>query len=121
MPTKEQHLTQAARNEALADVLLRTEYGEWTVTVYFYAAVHYIEAFLAVQGIHCDGHTERNTYVGRIPELRRVGKEYSALRTVSRQARYHALPISPDDVSRAQQNLTTVKTQIEYVLTGKKH
>jgi len=121
LPTKEQHLEQATRNEKLAaEVLVHTRYCDWTVTVLFYAAIHYIEAFLAVQRIHCFDHAERSEKVRIIPQLRTIGKQYESLRTTSRQARYQALPITPDDVKRAEQNLATVRSQIKYVLTGKR-
>jgi len=120
LPTKEQHLEQAVRNEKLAETLAKTAYSEWTVTVLFYASVHYVEAFLAIRLIHCDDHPERNARIGEIPELRTIRKEYDALRTISRQARYQALQISADDVNRAQRNLDTIRSHISYLLTGKK-
>lgn len=120
MPTREQHLKQAARNEKLAKVLVHTDYREWTVTVLFYAAVHYIEAFLAVQSIHCVDHAARSDKVRTIPQMREIGKQYEALRTISRQARYQAIQICDEDVNRAEQNLAAVRSQIKYVLTGKR-
>jgi hypothetical protein len=120
LPNKEEHLNQASRNEKLAQSLAQTEYREWTVTVLFYVAVHYIEAFLAVRHLHCDDHSERSEKIRQIPELRKIAKEYDALRTLSRQARYHALPIQPEDVNIAQQKLDVIRAQINYVLTGKK-
>jgi len=86
----------------------------------FYIAVHYIEALLAVHGVHCDDHAERNEHIAKIPELRTIRKEYDVLRTLSRQARYHALPVSPGDINIAQQRLDTIKAQIIYVLTGER-
>ena len=120
MPTKEEHLIQAERNEKLAATLAHTQYTEWTVTVLFYAAVHYIEAFLAVRQIHCDQHSERNEYVRKIPQLRTIGREYLRLRTISRQARYYAQPITGEDVRVAQENLNAIAKQIKYVMTGKR-
>jgi hypothetical protein len=120
LPTAKQHLGQATRNEKLAATLSKTEYREWTVTVIFYSAVHYIEAFLAGHGHHCDDHAERNERIAEIPQLRTIRKEYDTLRTLSRQARYHALPIEPDDVNVAQQKLETIRSHIMYMLTGKR-
>jgi hypothetical protein len=120
LPTREEHLRQALRNEQLAETLARTAFPEWTVTVLFYASVHYVEALLDVHGVHCDDHSTRSAKVREIPQLSVIRKEYEALRTISRQARYHALPISADDVTRAQQNNAAIRGQITYVLTGKR-
>jgi len=50
MPSNDQHLKQAAHNEGLLSFLRQQAqhilYGDWYVTIAFYAAIHHIEAML---------------------------------------------------------------------------
>ena len=52
MSSSDQHLAQAAHNEGLLALLRQQarhmEYGDWYVTIAFYAAIHRIEAMLYV-------------------------------------------------------------------------
>ena len=120
MPSRDEHLAQAAKNEKLANTLAKGEFTDWAVTLYFYTAVHLIESYLSIHGYHCDDHTERNKRISAIPQLRQIFHEYQTLKTLSRQARYHAQPITPDDLKRAQEKLAIIQAQITYVTTGKK-
>jgi hypothetical protein len=46
MPHKNVHIAQALHNEELAAYLSGTAYPDWIVTSMFYAALHYVEAYL---------------------------------------------------------------------------
>lgn len=120
MPSRDEHLAQAAKNRKLAETLAKTEFLDWAVTIYFYVAVHFIESYLAIHGYHSADHDERRDYINRIPQLRVVIKEYLALERVSRQARYYAQPITSEHLRIAQENLAKVEAQVAYVTTGKK-
>ena len=120
MPSRDEHLAQAAKNRKLAETLAKTEFLDWAVTIYFYVAVHVIESYLAIHGYHSTDHDERRDCINRIPQLRTVIKEYLALERVSRQARYYAQPITPEHLRIAQENLTKVEAQVAYITTGKK-
>ena len=120
MPGRQEHLAQAARNGKLADTLSSTEYLDWAVTAYFYAGVHLVESYLDIHGYHSRDHGERNEHIRAVPQLRAVFKEYQALKTLSHQARYQVMPISPVDVETAKGKLRIIRAQIEYVTTGKK-
>jgi len=120
LPSRDEHLAQAAKNRKLAETLAKTEFLDWAVTIYFYVAVHVIESYLAIHVYHSTDHDQRRDYINRIPQLRTVIKEYLALERVSRQARYYAQPITHEHLRIAQENLAKVEAQVAYVTTGKK-
>ncbi|HEV2989465.1 MAG TPA: hypothetical protein VG759_13575 [Candidatus Angelobacter sp.] len=120
MPSRDEHLAQAAKNRKLAETLAKTEFLDWAVTIYFYVTVHIIESYLAIHGYHSTNHDERRDYISRIPQLRNVIKEYLALERVSRQARYYAQPITPEHLRIAEENLAKIEAQVAYITTGKK-
>lgn len=120
MPTRDEHLAQAAKNRKLAETLAKTEFLDWAVTIYFYVAVHIVESYLAIHRYHSDNHDQRRDYMNKIPQLRAVIKEYLALERVSRQARYYAQPIAPNHLKTAQENLAAIEAHVAYITTGKK-
>ena len=56
LPTRDEHLDKAVRNEKLAQVLRQSAFPDWAVTVYFYSALHYCHIVLAVYGQHPQSH-----------------------------------------------------------------
>lgn len=113
MPSKEEHLAKATRNESFADSLARnTKYFDWAVTVLYYAAVHYVDAVLAVSSAHPEKHTERHALIATNGTLKRVYKEYRQLESVSRNARYRALPVGASDWTKAIQAFDVLRGYI---------
>jgi hypothetical protein len=100
MPTRDEHLRQAEQNESLADGLRGRDPG-WAITVLFYAAVHYVEAYLdwsyAVHGCqqHSVDHFDREQAMGKY--FAHVGKHYRPMYRKSREARYRCVPFSAYD------------------------
>ena len=98
MPRESAHVTQAERNESLYATLCsplssETEYTEWEVVALFYSALHYVDAYLdRTISYHPKGHTDRNTWVGRIGDLGPIASYYLHLYTQSRKARYDLIP-----------------------------
>jgi hypothetical protein len=72
LPSKDEHLKQAQHNEQLADALSKGAYIDWAVTVLFYAALHYVDAVLAVSQVNPDTHGERQTEIQRNDTLKRM-------------------------------------------------
>lgn len=60
MPSSDQHTKQAIHNESLLSLLEQQarhiDYGDWYVTIAFYAAVHRIEAVLFTKKIRTERH-----------------------------------------------------------------
>ena len=53
MPDRDSHLQQAQKNERFHQQfdLDTTEFHDWVITSLFYSALHYIDAYLATQGM----------------------------------------------------------------------
>ncbi len=111
MPSKEEHLDIAIRNEKLADALA-SNFKDWAVTVYFYSALHYAHAVLAVYGQHPQSHDATGPLVRKNPVLRKIWAEYRSLQTASRNARYYVTKITPTHLLDVQNDFNTLKAYI---------
>ena len=112
MPTKEEHLETALHNEQLAEVLAASKFTDWAVTVYFYTALHYAHAVLAIYGQHPQSHEATAPLVRSNQVLKRIWKEYRCLQVASRNARYYAAKISPQHLHDVQIAFGTIKGYI---------
>jgi hypothetical protein len=92
-----EHIETAFRNRDLSRLLLQqgAQLGlqpppfEWVTVVAFYAAVHYVNAFLWEQlGIMPSSHTERTGYVASVSPLTSCRIEYRQLNHHGWSARY---------------------------------
>lgn len=109
MPAFEQHRDKAVHNEDLVTEL-NNPYWDWAITISFYAALQYVEAFLARKGIHSPNHTVRDEIIQRDPVLRKIYDEYRQLKDDSHDARYDArVTHTQDDYGFAKKYLETVK------------
>jgi len=99
-----QHLQKADRNRdfVIKCLLSLVEiYPDWVSVVAFYSALHYVDAFLAIHGLHWDNHQERNRDVSLLmPEIQ---NEYLNLYDLGRNSRYGRIEDMPsvDDVKQA--------------------
>jgi hypothetical protein len=99
MPDRASHVRQAERNEALysyLDVVTPT-YIDWQVTALFYAALHYVNAYLSAKpsvGIHPVDHVVRDRLVASERSLRPIYAPYRELTTRSMDARYELVPFA---------------------------
>ena len=112
MPLKPEHISKAERNEKFAETVSKTAYLDWAVTIYFYAALHYVDAILAVSGVHPDSHTQRGDAIGTNVTLSVVRPEYRILETLSQNARYRSMKIEESDLQKARENFATLKTHL---------
>ena len=120
--TKSWHL--AKKNHDLdASTLLyegRT-YLDWEVVTLFYAALHYVDAYFATQGLYPRKHTSsdrrgRNELV--LTQLSHIAREYMQLYELSRAARY-GWPkqlIQSADVTDAEDWFETIRDGIDPIL-----
>ena len=119
MPQYEQHTAQAAHNKKLLDFLAehgkQAEYGDWYVTVAFYAALHHFEAVLSVTpeaGFdHSPDHVTRNRVMKTA--FRTIYRPYAALYRMSRTARYDCHAPDSHSWSIAETHLASVKRECE--------
>jgi uncharacterized protein (UPF0332 family) len=113
LPTKDQHIQKAERNEKFAKrIAENTGYFDWAVTVLFYAGLHYIDAVLAVSRIDPHKHEERQDSIQKNDTLRRVYSEYRMLETLSRNARYYAVEIDANDWHAADVEFNALRAHL---------
>jgi type IV secretory pathway VirB3-like protein len=112
VPTKEEHKAKAVHNETFV-ATLKDPYWDWAVTGMFYAAVHYVMAYLATQGIHPVLHHVRNSHIHRDPKLNSIYIDYRELQNNSEDARYMervpATAFTQQDVTRLTVCLNKIK------------
>ena len=101
MPSKDEHLQKARHNEDFFESfdLISTPYLDWVITAIFYTSLHYLDAFLATQGIHPGSHSRRDTevrlFLGTSSYL-----DYRALKDDSQDARYRTRRFSAEEVEK---------------------
>lgn len=101
MPSKLEHVAKADGNAAFALSLTLDNQTriDWALVALFYAAVHYIEAYLAVSNQHLKSHATRDNVIGRDAYLKRIYIEYQDLKFYGFSARYEACAFRPHDVT----------------------
>jgi pantothenate synthetase len=113
--TAAEHVGKARENEGFARSLDATILCslEWAVTVNFYAALHYVQAYFAAQKISFKQHTNRATAIARDARLKTVYQDYREMQDASEAARYEVNGIKLDDLAHAEACLVRVKTAIQ--------
>ena len=114
MPEVGEHLAQARHNEEVVLYLGRVspDYVDWQMTVLFYAALHYVDAYFAAgqlggatvsllpRNLHPRNHAERDQLVSR--HLPAVQRAYRLLKDHSIDARYQIGGFTPRDIIDAR-------------------
>ena len=123
MPSVSEHLEQAERNESLYKDLCRLftsvpNYTEWEVVVLFYAALHYVDAWLTrSEDIHPRNHAQRLGLVRTNNALRPISDEYRRLYRMSVLARYEMERPSLRETRRIEMNeFAAIKRHIRSLL-----
>ncbi len=104
MPDARQHLKQAQHNKCfLQSISDPKAYADWFVTVCFYQAVHFIDAFLATRRIHPEDHDRRFRELRKLRrefvEFKAVLSHYKDLFDLSQDARYRCTRITEEDMN----------------------
>ena len=101
MPSKLEHVTKADGNAAFALSLTLDNQTriDWALVALFYAALHYVEAYLAGANQHLRSHTTRDNVIGRDAYLKRIYFEYQDLKFYGFSARYEACAFRANDVT----------------------
>lgn len=98
-PTRQQHIDQANANEQLSYRLQSTD-PEWALTTLFYAALHWMSAYLGDIGLYPTTHALRRININSRPELAQIRYRYFFLQDKSESARYDCVRFSAQDVAR---------------------
>ena len=104
MSSEYQHLIKAEYNEGFYQSfdLDSTLYLDWVVNGIFYSAVHYIEAYLAIQQRHPTNHGQRNADIRDDNNLGRyIFKKFNSLKDDSEAGRYYMKGFSPGEIRQA--------------------
>ncbi len=115
MPTQQQHLAQAKHNEDFVNSfdLPTTHYLDWVATGIYYAALHYVESYLALQGKHPRSDKYRDEMFQQLRDLRAIYADFRTLRDYSRAARYDIQKFSATEVeSMIRNELNAVRQHI---------
>jgi hypothetical protein len=102
-------LRTAERNRSLATELLSTQMQtppfDWAVVIAFYAAVHYVNAYLWERDNRYDpgNHKNRGAKVRTLPDLRPIRRQYRLLNGLAYDVRY---------VETYRLNLTTARSAL---------
>ena len=112
MPARDEHLSQARSNEFVALFLLQHQYPDWAVTVFFYAALHYVESVLAESNLHSENHPVRDSSIARSVKLRAIYGEYRYLKTLSTDARYRVKKFGETELRTAQAKFSAIKDHV---------
>jgi uncharacterized protein (UPF0332 family) len=112
LPRQQEHISKAERNEKFADTVSGTAYLDWAVTILFYAALHYVDAILAVSGVHPDSHSQRGDAMGANATLLVVRHEYRILETLSQNARYRSMKIDGPDLKEAKDQFSVLRAHL---------
>lgn len=119
-PRTEAHLATAERNHSLAHTLLSSvdiqpPPLEWAVVVAFYAAVHYVNAYLWEKIQYAPrNHGERVKAIDTWAELKAISSSYLVLQDYSFFARYRAnFRVSRSDaIGLIQRDLPAVQAAV---------
>ena len=119
VPTRDEHVEKAEGNEAFAASIAPNTQTEidWTLVVLFYAAVHYVEAYLYKQwGQHVRSHTTRDKYFGKEAVLKKIFSPYSHLKYYGYNARYEVSGFTKSDTQDATKDLAEIKKHLIPIL-----
>ena len=114
MPSRDEHVAKAEGNEAFAVSIEPNGQAriDWKLIVLFYAAMHYVEAYLAMNSTHLRSHTARDSYISRETNLRKVRISYGHLKFFGYNARYEADTFTAQDVQDAIGFLAQLKVEL---------
>lgn len=118
MPTQQQHLAQAKHNEDFINSfdLQTTPYLDRVVNGIYYAALHYVESYLALQGKHPRSDRYRDEMFPQLGDLRPIYADFRTLRDYSRGARYDIQKFSATEVEGLIRNeLNAVRQHITVI------
>jgi hypothetical protein len=119
--SKDEHLSKAENNRRFAYALkpLDATLSGWTLTVLFYSALHYVEAYNATIQCHFINHNELNRHIEGTNSLAAIHDDYRDLANFSWNARYQAIPYGVPEIEEAKEFHSAVRKHI-YGLLGLK-
>jgi hypothetical protein len=104
MPLQAEHIYKAKNNKRFADAIrpITSTSSGWILTILFYSALHYVEAYNAKFDCHFKNHDDLKRDIYRNPQLSDIFDDYSDLLTFSWNARYRPCNYGEEDVKEAR-------------------
>jgi len=124
-PQTEKHLAAGDRNRLLAGYALSNGKNwidppphEWVITLAFYAALHYVDAYLVEHGGGSpNDHAGRNFAVNTVAAFANIASAYGQLYGRSITARYDPMhPFSSGAVQSVLNDMRFVQAEIRKIL-----
>jgi hypothetical protein len=118
LPDQQVHLRKATENETLASQLdlSKPSAPNWAITMSFYSAVHYVEAYFFKRGKNYRLHTERGSAIRRDGRIKDIWRQYSRLQDASENARYEKDFFTDAQFAKIRPNLEEIKRVITPLL-----
>lgn len=116
-PTPSEHLSDARKNEDLAGDIQNIGKGKsngWTITIYFYSALHYVDGKLAEDEITTENHGDRKQKIKHHISDRSLYQNYKELKCWSEKSRYKCWEASEDQVAFSKDDLSLIKSSLGY-------
>ena len=118
MPSQSEHLEKAEGNTRFANAIRpQTPVSSgWILTVLFYSALHYVEAFNAKHNQHFHEHPSLSQDIHRNPQLSAIYEDYRELSDFSWNARYRPNNYGITEVTEAKESHAAVEQHIRGLL-----
>ena len=122
MPTFEEH-RQKCDIAKSAQLTLQAanphEHADWIIIAAFYQALHWVDAFFALDNYHPGAHNRRKNAIFRYEDLRLIRDSYTKLYDASIDARYEpeTFKDAPDEVEALlEEDLASIVTHINALI-----
>ena len=122
MPTFEEH-RQKCDIAKSAQLTLQAanphEHADWIIIAAFYQALHWVDAFFALDNYHPGAHNRRKNAIFRYEDLRLIRDSYTKLYDASIDARYepYTYQNDPDEVEALlEEDLASIVAHINELI-----
>ena len=114
VPSKDEHLNRATDNETLARSLDldKPVCVDWAITILFYSALHYIDAYLAGKLQHPPDHTARDSQVSSNASLADIYRDYRFLKDKSEEARYNIANFHKSQLPKIEDRFKKIRAHV---------
>jgi hypothetical protein len=116
--TKEEHIRKIGENTIFLDSIDNAVVGAlgWSITVLFYNALHYVEAYFVTRGHGFNNHFSRASAIQNDPVIRSLYADYRDLENLSREARYDVSYFNAGDMRHATSSFELIEESIKALI-----
>lgn len=113
------HIERARLNAEFAEKVLSGmdhKFSYWAIVAFFYSALQWVDAYLDEKvptSYHPRSHGDRESSMGKLPDLKSIYTEYRFLRCDSDDARYRCRKFNKAEIKQARVNLDRVRKHLE--------